>query len=63
MKTLKVGIFCQGYYRSEVEVPENYDLNQAIEYAKEHINEIPILSEIEYVSDSDEVDKENCEFV
>lgn len=34
---------------------------EAIEYAKEHINEIP-CGELEYISDSDVLDEENCNF-
>lgn len=36
-------------------------LEEAIEYAKEHIHEIP-TGKLEYISDSDEIDDENCDF-
>ena len=62
MKKLNVTIFCQAIYNSSIEVPDNYTLEQAIDYAREHIDEIPIMSDLEYISDSDTLDKENCEF-
>ena len=36
-------------------------IEEAIKYAKEHLNEIP-CGELEYISDSDELDEENCDF-
>lgn len=48
-------------YNSNIEVPDDMTLKEAIEYAKVHINEIPI-GEMEYISDSDELDEENCDF-
>ena len=33
-----------------------------IEYAKKHLDEINILSPLEYISDSDVLDEENCQF-
>ena len=37
-------------------------LEEAIEYAKEHIHEIP-TGKLEYISDSDEIDDEDLEFM
>ena len=62
MKKLNVTIFCQATYNSSIEVPDNYTLKQAIEHAKKHIDEIPIMSDLEYISGSDILDEENCEF-
>lgn len=62
MKKLNVTIICQSSYNSSINVPDNYTLEQAIQYAKEHINEIPIMSDLEYISDSDILDEENCDF-
>lgn len=62
MKTLNVTILCQAYYTSHIEVPDDMTFEEAIEYAKEHIEDIPINSELEYVSCSDELDVENCDF-
>lgn len=61
MKTLNVTVTCMAVYCSSIKVPDELTLEEAIEYAKEHINEIPI-GELEWLSDSDEIDEENCEF-
>lgn len=61
MKTLNVTILCQAYYNSYIDVPDNMTFDEAIEYAKEHINEIPINSPLEYVDYTDEIDVENCD--
>jgi hypothetical protein len=62
MKILNVTVLCQAYYNSYIEVPDDMTFDEAIEYAKEHIDDIPILSPLEYVSCSDELDVENCDF-
>ena len=61
MKKLNVTVTCMAVYNSSIEVPDEMTLEEAIEYAKEHINEIHI-GEMEYISDSDELDEENCDF-
>lgn len=52
---------CLAVYNSKIEVPDDMALEEAIEYAKAHINEIPI-GELEYISDSDIIDEDNCDF-
>jgi hypothetical protein len=49
-------------YNSSIEVPADMSLEDAIEYAKEHIDEIDIDTPLEYVGDSDSIDEDNCEF-
>lgn len=61
MKRLNVTVTCMAVYNSAIEVPDNMTIDEAIEYAKEHIDEIPV-GELEYISDSDELDEENCDF-
>ena len=61
MKRLNVTVTCMAVYNSGIDVPDEMILEEAIEYAKEHINEIPI-GELEWIPDSDEVDEENCDF-
>lgn len=61
MKKLNVTVQCEAVYDSSIEVPDNMSIEEAIEYAKKYINEIP-LGELEYISDSDELDEESCEF-
>lgn len=61
MKRLNVTVTCMAVYCSGIDVPDEMTLEEAIEYAKKHIDEIPI-GEMEYISDSDEIDEENCDF-
>lgn len=44
-----------------IEVPDGMALEEAVDYAKDHLDEIP-CGELEYISDSDELDEENCDF-
>ena len=61
MKNLNVTIICKATYNSIIQVPDDYTEAQAIEYAKQHIAEIPI-NELEYVKGSDVLDEDNCSF-
>lgn len=61
MRKLNVTIQCLAIYNSSIMVPSELTFEEAIEYAKKHIAEIP-LGTLEYVSDSDNLDVENCDF-
>ena len=61
-KKLIASCTCMAYYTGSIKVPADYTLEEAIAYAKEHINEIPIESGLEYIGGSDELDEKNCEF-
>lgn len=61
MKRLNVTVTCMAVYCSGIDVPDEMTLEEAIEYAKKHIDEIPI-GELEWISDIDEIDEENCDF-
>lgn len=61
MKKLNVKVWCTCGYNSSIEVPDEMTLDEAIEYAKEHINNIP-LGELVYIPESDELNEETCEF-
>ena len=60
-KTLLVTVQCMATYDSEIEVSANLTIDEAIEYAKEHIDEIS-LGDLEYVQESDQLDEDNCCF-
>lgn len=62
MKTLNLTVCCKAYYNSSIEVPDDFTREQALEYAKAHLNEVPIVDGLEYVSESDELDEDNCDF-
>lgn len=61
MRKLNVTIQCLAIYNSSIMVPSELTFEEAIEYAKKHIAEIP-LGTLEYVSESDNLDVENCDF-
>lgn len=61
MRKLNVTVQCMAVYNSSIMVPRELTFEEAIKYAKEHIDEINI-GELEYISDSDELDEENCDF-
>lgn len=61
MRKLNVTVQCMAVYNSSIMVPRELTFEEAIKYAKEHIDEIN-LGELEYISDSDELDEENCNF-
>lgn len=54
--TLKrVRVYCEAYYISDIEVPERFTHDQAWEYAKKHIDKIPV-GELTYVEHTDNID-------
>ena len=60
-KTLNVTCSCMATYSSSIEVPADMSLEDAIEYAKEHIDRINV-AELEYVYDFDSINEESCSF-
>lgn len=61
MKRLNVTVMCQAFYNSGIDVPDDLSIDEAIEYARKNVKEIP-LGVLEWVPDSDEIDEENCDF-
>lgn len=57
-RRLHVRVYVDASYDSELDVPANLNLQDAITYAEEHIDEIP-LTTLNYVPDSDEIDPED----
>lgn len=45
-----------------IDVPKNLSLEEAMKYAQEHLGEIPIAPNAEYIPDSDTFDLDNCSF-
>ena len=60
-RTLNLTCICQCWYNSSIEVPADLSFKEAIDYARERLNEVP-LGELEYIDNSDELDEENCDF-
>lgn len=61
MQKLNVTIQCLATYDSSILVPDGLTLEEAVQYAKKHINEIKI-GELYYVPYSDDLDEESCNF-
>lgn len=61
MKRLNVTVQCLAVYNSGIDVPDDMTLEEAIKYAKAHLDEVP-LDQLEYVRDSDQLDEDNCDF-
>lgn len=63
MKRLEVTVTCTATYQSYIDVPDEMTLEEATEYANDHIDELDILSDLEYVGDSDQpVTETDCHF-
>ena len=63
-KTLEVNIWCNAAYKTKIEVPEDMSLEDAIEYADEHLEEIPIpATGIEWIPGGEELIWEDCRFL
>lgn len=60
-RKLDVTIQCMATYNSSILVPCDMTLEEATQYAKQHLDDIE-LGKLQYVSDSDELDEESCHF-
>ena len=58
MASFRIPLVWQMYGHVDVDAET---LEEAIEYAEQHIDEIP-LTDMEWISGSDMLDKNNCEF-
>lgn len=60
MKTLNVKVICKAVYSSEIKVPDELTLEEAIEYAKQHMDDINV-GEMDWISD-EEIYEDDCDF-
>ena len=60
MKTLNVTVNCIGVYNSSIQVPDEMTIDEAIVYASNHMDLIP-MGEVEWVGDVN-LDEDNCDF-
>lgn len=61
-KLLHLTVQCMATYESDFPVPAELNLKEAIQYALDHTDEIPIAP-LTYVEDSDEIDTKSAHFV
>lgn len=55
LKKLELTLSWKEYGKAEIMVPEGLTLEQAIQYAKDHIDSITLPTESEYMEDTDEI--------
>lgn len=61
-RTLNLSVKCRASYSSRIEVPADLTLNEAIEYARQRLDEVPIRGSVRYIPGYDALDIDNCDF-
>ena len=62
MKRLNVTVTVSMVGDSSILVPDELNLDEAIEYAKNHLHAISLPENLEYIESSDIIDEDNCDF-
>ena len=60
MKRLHLTINCTAVYQTGINVPDDMSIEEAIEYAKARLEDIPV-GVLEYAG-NDVLDEDNCDF-
>lgn len=60
-KRLNLTVNCQAVYNSSLLVPANLTFEEAIAYAYQHLDQVPV-GPLEYVGGSETLDTDNCDF-
>lgn len=60
-KKLHLTINCQAVYEGSMDVPIEMTFEDAITFARKNIESVP-LGPLTYISGSDELDVDNCDF-
>ena len=60
-KRLNLTVNCQAVYNSSLLVPANLTFEEAIAYAYQHLDQVPV-GPLEYMSGSETLDTDNCAF-
>lgn len=61
-KSLHVGVWTSCYYDGWIDVPDDMTLDEAISYARKHVEKIPVEGDMEYIPSNNEIDEESCYF-
>ena len=61
-KTLHLTVFVTGIGDTSIQVPAELDLDDAIRYAKEHIDEVRVPSNLDYSGGGMVLYLDNCDF-
>ena len=60
-RKLHIRVWCQAHYDGTISVPDNLTLEEAVKYAKDHIDDIKGCDgQLVYLPDSDEIDDEDA---
>ena len=62
MKKLHVSLVYYVVGDTSIMVPDNLTIEEAINYAKDHIKDIELPSNPEYIYGSDYIDEDDCDF-
>lgn len=60
MQKLNIRVWCQAFYDTDIEVPDGLSIEEAFDYARNHLDEAPI-TQLTYLEDSDELDEVDIE--
>lgn len=60
-KRLNLTVNCQAVYNSSLLVPANLTFEEAIAYAYQHLDQVPV-GPLEYIGGSETLDTDNCDF-
>lgn len=62
MKTLHLTVFVTSIGDTSIQVPDHMTLEEALQYAKEHMDEVALPSNLDPAHESMQLDEENCDF-
>lgn len=60
-KRLNLTVNCEAVYNSGILVPAHLSFEEALEYAKKHLDDVPV-GVLEYIGGSETLDEDNCDF-
>lgn len=62
MKTLHLTVFVTSIGDTSIQVPDHLSLDEALQYAMEHMDEVAMPSNLDPAHESMELDVDNCDF-
>lgn len=62
-KTVEVGMYYTSYGKTTATIPDDIEPKDIPNYLRDHIDEIPLPKNAEYVDDSADIDTENIKII
>lgn len=62
-KTVEIGMYYTSYGKTTATIPDNIEPENIPEYLRDHIDEIPLPKNAEYVDESADIDTENIKII